>query len=256
MSLNKLTTYRTPILERLQGSPIKLVTQIVEKITANKRSFYSIYGEDAIIMGLMDRYTMQTGKQLELSYIDIGAWRPIKGSNTYFLYRKGFAGTVIEPNPHFKRMWSSIRPRDKYLAIGCGIEESANLQIFHPSAASNTFSTDFAKEISDSQNRKVTQTLTVPLRSLKDIVAEHVSRIKMPFLLDIDIEGMDYEVISSYDFPDGFRPIIILIEDKPPLGDSSDSQLIQNFLTSKRYKLIARTVVTAVYIDENSTLIV
>jgi hypothetical protein len=78
----------------------------------------------------------------------------------------------------------------------------------------------------------------------------------MPFLLDIDIEGMDYEVISSYDFPDGFRPVIILIEDKPPLGDSSDSLLIQNFLTSKSYKLIARTVVTAVYIDENSTLIV
>jgi FkbM family methyltransferase len=204
----------------------------------------------------MDRYTMQTGKQLELSYIDIGAWRPIKGSNTYFLYRKGFAGTIIEPNPHFKRMWSSIRPRDEYLGIGCGIEEYANLQIFHPSAASNTFSTDFAKEISDSQNHKVTQTLTVPLKSLKDIVTEHVSRIKMPFLLDIDIEGMDYEVISSYDFPDGFRPIIILIEDKPPLGDSSDSLLIQNFLTSKRYKLIARTIVTAVYIDENSTLIV
>ena len=256
MSLNKLKSYRTPILERLQASPVKLLTQIVEKVTANKRSFYSIYGEDAIIMGLMDRYTMQTGQQLELSYIDIGAWRPIKGSNTYFLYRKGFAGTVIEPNPHFKRMWGSTRPRDKYLAIGCGIEESANLQIFHPSAASNTFSADFAKEISDSQNHKVTQTLTVPLRSLKDIVTEHVSRIKMPFLLDIDIEGMDYEVISSYNFPDGFRPIVILIEDKPPRGDSTDSNLIQNYLMSQRYRLVARTIVTAVYIDENSTLIV
>ena len=256
MSLNKLKSYRTAILERLQGSPIKLLTRIVEKITANKRSFYSVYGEDAIIMGLMDRYTMQTGQQLELSYIDIGAWRPIKGSNTYFLYRKGFAGTVIEPNPHFKRMWGSIRPRDKYLAIGCGIEESANLQIFHPSAASNTFSPDFAKEISHSQNYTITQTLTVPLRSLEEIVAEHVSRIKMPFLLDIDIEGMDYEVISSYNFPDGFRPIIILIEDKPPTGESTDSNLIQNYLKSQRYRLVARTVVTAVYIDESSNLVV
>ena len=256
MSFHKLLSYRTPVLERLQSSPIKFLTKFVEKITSNKRSFYSIYGEDAIIMGLMDRFTMQTGKQLELSYIDIGAWRPIKGSNTYFLYRKGFAGTVIEPNPHFKRMWSSIRPRDEYFAIGCGIEEYANLQIFHPSAASNTFSADFAKEISDSQNHKVTQTLTVSLRSLKDIVAEHVSRIKKPFLLDIDIEGMDYEVISSYNFPDGFRPIIILIEDKPPTGESTDSNLIQNYLKSQRYRLVARTVVTAIYIDESSNLVV
>jgi FkbM family methyltransferase len=256
MSLNKFKSYRTPILERLQGSPIKLLTQIVEKVTANRRSFYSIYGEDAIIMGLMDRYTMQTGQQLELSYIDIGAWRPIKGSNTYFLYKNGFAGTVIEPNPHFKKMWSSIRPRDTYLAIGCGIEESANLQIFHPSAASNTFNTDFAKEITASQSHKVIQTINVPLRSLKEIITDHVVSSKLPFLLDIDIEGMDYEVISSYDFPVGFRPIIILIEDKPPVGESTDSLLIQNFLTSIRYKLVARTVVTAVYIDEDSTLIV
>jgi FkbM family methyltransferase len=255
MILDKFMAYRTAILERIQSSPIKLLNQFVEKITANKRSFFSIYGEDAIIMGIMDRYSMQTGKHLELSYIDIGAWRPIKGSNTYFLYKKGFSGTVIEPNPHFVRMWRSIRPRDKYFAIGCGIQKYADLQIFHPSAASNTFSEKFAKEINDSQPHQVTQTLRVPLRSLNEIITDHVSNFKLPFLLDIDIEGMDYEVVSSYDFPKGFRPMFILIEDKPPVGDSTDSTLIQNFLTSKRYKLIARTIVTAVYIDELSGLV-
>jgi len=255
MSSNKLKSYRTPLLECIQILPLDFLTKIVEKITSNKRSFYSIYGEDAIIMGLMDRYSMQTGKQLELSYIDIGAWRPIKGSNTYFLYKKGFNGTVVEPNPHFKRMWGSIRPRDKYLAIGCGMEPYAKLQIFHPGAASNTFSASFAREISDSQNHKVSHTLTVPLRSLKEIVADHVLSSNLPFLLDIDIEGMDYEVINSYDFPAGFRPLIILIEDKPPVGDSTDSLLIQNILESQRYRLIARTVVTAVYIDETANLL-
>ena len=168
----------------------------------------------------------------------------------------GSTGTVVEPNPHFKRLWKAVRPRDNYLAFGCGLEKSADLQIFHPSAASNTFNTKFAKEINDSQAREVTQTLTVPLRSLKEIISDHVASSQLPFLLDVDIEGMDYEVVSSYDFPVGFRPIIILIEDKPPVGDSTDSLLIQNFLTSKRYKLIARTVVTAVYIDEVSNLVV
>ena len=107
-----------------------------------------------------------------------------------------------------------------------------------------------------SQSHKVTLTLRVPLMSLKDIVTDHVLRNKLPFLLDIDIEGMDYEVISSYDFANGFRPIIILIEDKPPTGDSTASNLIQNYLMSQRYKLVARTVVTAVYIDESSDLVV
>ena len=65
---------------------------------------------------------------------------------------------------------------------------------------------------------------------------------------------MDYEVISSYDFPSGFRPTIILIEDKPPAGDSQDSSLIESYLNSQNYKLAARTVVTAVYVDEKSNL--
>lgn len=252
--INKLKGHRTSILERFQSSPFKLVTLLIEKMTANKRAFYSIYGEDALIMGLMDRYTMQTGKQLALSYIDIGAWRPIKGSNTYFLYKKGFTGTVVEPNPHFKRMWNSIRPRDKFLAIGCGTGNFADLQIFHPSAASNTFNSDFAREITNSQPHKITNSVRVPLSSLREIIQGHVTSSTLPFLLDIDIEGMDFEVISSYDFPVGFRPVIILIEDMPPVGDSTDSLMIQNYLAAQKYRLIARTVVTAIYVDENSDL--
>ena len=251
---NKFKVYRTYILERLQNSPFKLLAFFVENLTAYKRVFYSIYGEDAIIMGLMDRYAMQSGKKLNLSYIDIGAWRPIKGSNTYFLYKMGSTGTVVEPNPHFKRVWKAVRPKDSYLAFGCGLEKSANLQIFHPGAASNTFSLTFAEEISATQAHKVTNSITVPLKTLREIISGHIANSDLPFMLDIDIEGMDYEVISSYDFPNGLRPIIILIEDKPPTGDSQDSSLIENYLNSQNYKLVARTVVTAVYVDENSNL--
>lgn len=253
-SFNKFKVHRTHLLELLQNTPFKLLTLFVENLTAHKRKFYSIYGEDAIIMGLMDRYAMQSGEKLHLSYIDIGAWRPIKGSNTYFLYAAGSTGTVVEPNPHFRRMWNAVRPRDNYLAIGCGLEKSADLQIFHPSAASNTFSSSFADEISATQAHKVTNSITVPLKTLEEIISGHVANSDLPFMLDIDIEGMDYEVISSYDFPSGLRPIIILIEDKPPAGDSQDASLIENYLNSQNYKLVARSVVTAIYVDEESNL--
>jgi FkbM family methyltransferase len=166
----------------------------------------------------------------------------------------GSTGTVVEPNPHFERMWKSVRPRDSYLAIGCGFGNSADLQIFHPSAASNTFSSSFAEEISATQSHKITNSITVSLKTLKEIISGHVANSDLPFLLDIDIEGMDYEVISSYDFPSGFRPIIILIEDKPPAGESQDASLIEDYLNSQNYKLVARTVVTAVYVDVDSNL--
>ena len=241
-------------MERLQASPFNLVTLFIERITAKKRTFYSIYGEDAIVMGLIDRYEMQSGKQLELSYIDIGAWRPIKGSNTYFLYRMGGSGTIVEPNPHFQRLWKAVRPRDNYLAVGCGFGKSADLLIFHPSAASNTFSTSFAQKISSAQPHKVTNSISVPMKTLKEIISIHLASSNLPFILDIDIEGLDYEVISSYDFPSGLRPILIMIEDKPPTGESQDANLIENFLIAQNYRIIARTIVTAVYIDNSSNL--
>lgn len=252
--MRSLKSVRTALLELLQKLPFKSVALLIEKITANKRNFYSFYGEDAIVMGLMDRYKMQTGNKLELSYIDIGAWRPIKGSNTYFLYKLGFSGTVIEPNPHFQRIWSLIRPRDNFVSVGCGIGKTANLQIFHPGAASNTFNLEFAKEITNQQAFPVTDTVSVPLISLQEIIENHIANSTLPFLLDLDIEGMDYEVLSSYNFPIGFRPKIILIEDKPPMGVSAHSLLIENYLIAHNYQLIARTVATAVYVDENSDL--
>lgn len=254
MNNKKFKAFRTHLLERLQRSPFKFIILVVENLTAHKRTFYSIYGEDALIIGLMDRYAMKSGKQLKLSYLDIGAWRPIKGSNTYFLYQMGFSGTVVEPNPHFQRMWNAVRPRDKYLSVGCGLEKSGNLQIFHSSAASNTFNSNFAKEISATQDYEITDSITVSLMSLKEIISVHRKNSELPFILDIDIEGMDYEVISSFDFPEGYRPIIILIEDKPPSGDSEETHLIAGFLAGHNYELVARTVVTAVYVDRYSEL--
>jgi hypothetical protein len=137
--------------------------------------------------------------------LTLSTWRPITSSNAFFPYKIGYSGTGVEPHSYFESIRKSIRPRDGYLEIGLGLKESANLQIFHPSAASNTFSPTFAKEISATQAHKVTSSLTVPLESLKEIISEYVSKSDLPFMLDI--EGVDYEDISSCYSPSGFRPI-------------------------------------------------
>jgi FkbM family methyltransferase len=201
-------------------------------------------------MGLIDRYRMEFKQQLALSYIDIGAWRPVRGSNTFFLYKEGAHGTVVEPNPHLKMIWRATRPRDSYLPVGCGNQKFADLQIFHPSAASNTFSESFSHEITESQGYEVSQTLSIPLMTLQEIIESHLRETTQPFLLDIDVEGMDFEVLSSFDFPKGLRPIIILIEDMPSQIDMILNPRIDNYLTKHGYKLVARTIVTAIYFDQ------
>ena len=75
----------------------------------------------------MGEYAMQTHKQLELNFVDISAWWPIKGSNSFFLYKKGFPGAVVEQNPHFERTWKADGPRNRYLTVIFGIENPAKL---------------------------------------------------------------------------------------------------------------------------------
>ena len=46
------------------------------------------------------------------TYVDIGGFSPIKFSNTYKLYQKGWSGIVVEPNPVKTKNWKIIRPKD------------------------------------------------------------------------------------------------------------------------------------------------
>jgi FkbM family methyltransferase len=201
------------------------------------------------LQGIIDRYKLLNKKSTTLSYIDLGAWRPIRGSNTYGLYRLGFSGTAVEPNLKIKKLWRIIRPRDKFLAVGCGSGKVGEFHVFDDLAASNTFDKNFAVQIETLQGQKVIRTLKVPLMTLEEIIDEHLKTFPKPFLLDIDIEGLDFEVISNFNFQVNKRPAIILIEDIDPTNKSPQRNRISNLLNSHGYNLAARTVATSLYID-------
>lgn len=53
-------------------------------------------------------------------YVDCGANHPIRYSNTYRLYRKGWRGIVIDALPGTEKIYSRIRPRDIVVESGVG----------------------------------------------------------------------------------------------------------------------------------------
>ena len=216
--------------------------------------YYSFYGEDAVIQGILDKYKFDNGEEFNLSYIDIGAWRPIKGSNTYFLYKKGMNGTVVEPNPYFKKLWDSVRPQDQYLQFGCSNSPKESLQIFHSSAASNTMHIEFMKKISTEQHLKISGQLDVECLTIQEIIHLHQKLTSTPFLLDIDIEGLDFEVIKAFNFEKNLRPTLILIEEWLEQSENINSSEIFQYLESRDYLLIGKTVLTSIYIDKHSQL--
>jgi hypothetical protein len=61
-------------------------------------------------------------------YVEVGAFDPFMYSNTYFFYKKGWRGLLVEPNPTaFKRL-CELRPRDT--VINTAISSSAG--VFDP----------------------------------------------------------------------------------------------------------------------------
>jgi hypothetical protein len=158
-------------------------------------------------------------------------------------------GTAVEPNPHFRLLWKAVRPKDNFLGIGCSSSVTENLLIFHDNAASNTFDNAFAAQISQEQSFPIIKTISVPCLTLESIVMKHLLIHDGPFLLDIDVEGRDFEVINTYNFPVGRRPVIILIEDTCADDKLLVDSEINKYLFAHSYKLVARSAITSIYID-------
>jgi FkbM family methyltransferase len=254
MVRNKLIVPLKSFIQYIEPSLPKFLIKYIELMIKLPTKYYSFYGEDAIIQGILDKYKFDNGVDFNLSYIDIGAWRPVKGSNTYFLYKKGMNGSVVEPNPYFKKLWDSVRPRDQYLQFGCSNSPKENLQIFNASAASNTMNFEFMNKISAEQYLKISNQLEVDCLTLEEIILLHQKLTPTPFLLDIDIEGLDFEVIKAFSFEKKLRPSLIMIEEWLDQNENINSSKIFRYLESNDYLLVGKTILTSIYIDKYSKL--
>src|SRR4051794_18853401 len=75
-----------------------------------RRISYSQFGED---LWLADRFA----DQVSGFYVDVGAYDPFNASNTLLLYRKGWRGINVEPDPGALRRFERFRDRDVNLGV-------------------------------------------------------------------------------------------------------------------------------------------
>lgn len=202
-----------------------------------KRS-YSFDGEDMIIGSYF--------QENKGGYIDVGSGRPIRGSNTYHFYKKGWKGICIDPIPlnHFAH--KLIRSRDFSLNIICGSKnQTIKFYEFKPNEFS-TSSEDVAKSLLK-RGIPLIRTYNKQSQSLSKIVNEN--NITEPSFLNIDVEGKDFEVLISNDF-DIYRPRVICIEEYK-LFSSGGLSKIDRFLKTKEYTLVGRSKYSSIYCCNN-----
>ncbi len=147
--------------------------------TPSRRS-YSQHGEDILVLSELHGWNPR-----DAIYVDVGANHPTCISNTYFLYRRGWHGIVVEPNAGLIQLHRVFRPRDVQICVGCG--RQAALMPFYVSRAPSLSS------FSSPEAKYVSRIDYLPVLTLDQLLEPFAD--KRIALLSIDTEGVDYDVL-------------------------------------------------------------
>ena len=168
------------------------------------RLTYGQEGEDLILEKLFEG--QETG-----FFVDVGAHHPFRFSNTQLLYERGWRGINIEPTPGLIQKFELWRPEDINLAVAAGSESGAVAFHVFDEGGYNTLSAEIAGSRISSGKGAGHRVVEVPVRTLGEILAQHVPEGKAVDLMTIDTEGHDLEVLRGMDWG-RWKPRVILCE--------------------------------------------
>lgn len=233
------------IKEKLKKS-LNLFFEFKKGFSKYKKLSYSQTGEDLIIDFIFEQLNVQ-----QPSYLDLGAHHPFYLSNTYLFYKKGGKGVNVEPDPFLIKRFRKSRKNDINLNVGIGFNDSEKIADFYimSARALNTFSKEEAIKVQNYGTYKIEQTVKVPILSVNKIIEEYFPST-CPNFISIDVEGLDYEIIKSFDF-NKFRPDVFCIETITYTEDKSEHKIreIYDYLSSKGYFAYADTYINTIFVN-------
>jgi FkbM family methyltransferase len=218
-------------LASLNGAaPSSLVVQEFETATGS-RVHYSQEGDDIFLARC---YPLDKSG----FFVDVGAHHPLRFSNTYALYRRGWRGINVDATPGSMDAFKKMRPDDVNIESAVSdVERPLTFHVFEE-AALNTFDADLAKEYVR-LGWKLGRTLELAPRPLASILDENLPAGQHVDVLNIDVEGGELAVLRSNNW-DAYAPDTIVLEvlDTPLATQARDPSI--SFLAEKGYVPVAR----------------
>jgi len=188
------------------------------------------FGEDIFIR----RFFKNTNNGF---YVDIGCYHPTKGSLTYYLFKNGWKGLNVDLSKVSIDLFKLARPKD-----------------FNINAAV----TDFDGDTTFSENGIINQQNSLIKDSSKQQIEIHAYKlntllnefnIKKIDFLNIDAEGNDFKVISSFNFLK-YKPKLISIEQNIYNLDKLLKEDCHQLIIKNEYFLASKIGVTCIYVDK------
>lgn len=189
-------------------------------------------------------HAMKTMGIDEPYYVDIGVCHPVIRNNTYLFYQQGIKqGILIEPNLNMCSLAEIYRPENKIIKAGAGAGKDSVLKYYyHPVSTYmgyNTFDYEVACQRGFGHNYR-----EIPVRNINRILEDNCER--MPDILDIDTEGMDFDLLNALN-TNKFQFKMICTE----VGVREERDAFNHMLSEKGYVHFMDTLENSIYISKN-----
>ena len=151
-------------------------------------------------------------KDYQGKFVDLGSFHPTRHNNTFHFYKKNWRGINIDLNPITIELFDFFRPKD--ININCAISDKKTykklyfVDDFSPLNTLDLNHLEFLKK-NFSLEKKDFKEKKIKTENVNSIL-EKYKFYKVDFL-NIDLEGLEYEVIKSINFKK-FKINLICIE--------------------------------------------
>ncbi len=199
---------------------------------------YSQEGEGMILRRLFESET--TG-----FYVDIGAHHPMRFSNTYHFYKKGWTGINIDARPGTKILFESVRPKDITIEAGVSREKSELTYYMFNEPALNTFDQKLANERAADIYYIIDQA-KIDCFPLSELLDSYLPPNQSISFMTIDVEGYDLQVLQSNEW-NKYKPQFIIIESYETLIEDVIKSEIYKYMYHLGYRLFSKAHLSLIF---------
>jgi len=207
------------------------------------KQYFSQWGEDIVLQHLFS-------KKSKGFYVDVGAYHPLHYSNTYLLHKQEWRGINVDPNPVSIALFKWHRSRDINVNYGIATEVTEKPYYIFNHQSCNTFSEAQKEKMLAKSYISLIETKIIPCVPLQYILDEHAPGVTVDFL-NIDVEGMNFEVLQTLDFQK-LAPQVICIEDDNFNFDklNNNTSTIFQLLSQYGYMLHSKVGLSCIYVKQ------
>jgi len=194
---------------------------------SKKKTHLGEFGEDVFVR----RFFKKTSKGL---YVDVGAYHPFKGSLTYDLYKNNWTGINIDLSKISIDLFKMSRPKD--INLRAAITDFDGKTFFYENSPINQ-----QNSLTENSNAKK---IEIDCYKLNTILENH--KIQKVDYLNVDAEGNDFKVISTFDFKK-YKPSLVSIEYNDYNFENLMDSDINILMKKNDFKIVSKFGVTCFY---------